>query len=236
MVGFMQIPEWFGDALVEGEQYLVGGGDESSMLIREASAQVSTYSARLKRDFSQFNFLDSPEINEYVKILLGDTSLEFSLPTIYIGAGIVAPNSTRPLVEAYDFGNMPAQGTMWYVGARSFMPTECDWARHTQRLLPGFEVDIDTALRTALADLDGQAYRLMINLDILDPAWANAVKRPVGLGITPLELFKALQIIEGTPVELLQICGLDHRHNSPHDTARLGAEIARDAALLAWGN
>ena len=236
MVGFLELPEWFGDELDPEQQFLIGGGDESAMLIREASAQVQRYSARLNRDFDQFSCFDTPEVNEYVKLLLGDTTLEFSLPVIYIGAGLAAPNSTRPLVEAYDLGTVPPPGTMWYIGARGFNRMECGWARNYQRLLPGFEVGIDVALKTALAELNGQPFRLMVNIDVIDPVWAPAVKHPVGLGLDPRELWNALQSLKEAPLELLQICGIDHKHKAPLDTARLAAELARDVALLAWGS
>ncbi|MBQ7568174.1 arginase family protein [bacterium] len=235
MVGFLELPEWFGDELDPEQQFLVGGGDDSAMLIREASAQVQRYSARLNRDFNQFSCFDTQDVNEYVRILLGDTTLEFSLPVIYIGAGLVAPNSTRPLVDAYELGTVPPQQTVWYVGARGYNQMERDWARSHQRLLPGFEVPIDVALRTALAEIGGQPFHLMVNIDVVDPVWAPAVKHPVGLGLAPRELWDALEALKGAPIELLQICGIDHKHGTPLDTARLTAELARDIALLAWG-
>ncbi len=235
MVGFLELPEWFGDDINPNEQFLVGGGDESSALIREASTSVSRFSAILNRDFNVFSAFDTSEVNEYVKLLLGDTSIDFSLPVIYVGAGVVAPTSTRPLENAYDLGTLPEPGTVWYVGARGYSALERDWARDTQRLLPGFELDVDVALRTAIDELQGQPFRLMVNLDVIDPVWAPAVKHPVGLGLTPRELWKALEAVRGAPAELVQVCGVDAKHYHPQDTARLAAELGRDIALLCWG-
>ena len=226
MVGFLGTEALYEQEVDLQRDLLIYGIDDTAAAIREYSLGISPYSPKLRRSFTNFSAYDSNERLEGVNLLLGDTSAEFQLPTIYMSIG-----------EAYNQGVLPEERTVWYLGSRNFSSEECDWARYNQRLLAGHEVDLDVAIKTALAELNGVQSRVILNMDIVDPVWAPAVQRPAGFGYEPKELLKALRSLEGAPVPLVQVCGVcvqDQETGAVAQTARLAAEFARELALTTF--
>lgn len=240
MVGFLNVPELYDDEFDPEHHFLVGGGDDSAAAIREASVEVNPYSAMLDASFRDYMVFDGPDAVDDIDLLLGDTSLQWDLPVIYLGAGLISPSNTRPIGEAYDVGEVPEPHSVWYVGARSFTRNERDWARHNQRFLPLHDVDISVGLCTAIGELNHSPFRLMLNVDVIDAVWTPAVHHPASLGVSPRELWQALKVLDGTEAAVIQVCGVkagaEAASQAVAQTARVAAEFARDICLRVWQN
>ena len=237
MVGFLGTEALYEQEVDLQRDLLIYGIDDTAAAIREYSLGISPYSPKLRRSFTNFSAYDSNERLDGVNLLLGDTSADFQLPTIYIGATVNVPYMGMSIGDAYNQGVLPEERTVWYLGSRNFSSEECDWVRYNQRLLANHEVDLDIAIKTALAELNGVQSRVILNMDIVDPVWAPAVQRPAGFGYEPRELLKALCSLEGAPVPLVQVCGVyvqDQETRDVAQTSRLAAELARELALTVF--
>lgn len=196
---------------------LLAGAGEAAEAIRRASSGLDPYVPRWDRDFLELGAADSRGALGGARLLLEPVPLEG--PQVWIGAGL---EPARP-------------GTAWYVGARRYRREERDRARREQRLLPLPEVGLEVALRTALMEIGERPFHLVLDLDVLDPAWAPAVARPCGLGADPRELWAALEVLRDRAPASFQVRGLVPETDRDGRTALLAAEIVRDLALLAWG-
>lgn len=233
MVGFLGAQALYDQEFDAQNNFLIFGVGPAADCIRESSLYISPHSPALRRNFNNFYAFDSQERLQDASLVLGETSADFQLPVIYVGGTICAPYMTCWLGEAYEINALPHERTVWYVGCRDYSPEEGEWARYNQRFLPSSELEVEVALKTALAELNGAPCRLMLNIDALDPVWAPAVRRQAGFGHTPVALLKALRCLEGSSVTVVQVCGLAASENAweQKQTARLAAEFGRELAL-----
>ena len=200
---------------------VLGGGGAMAEALRRASRGLLPYVPRLDRNFRDLSAGDAGPSLEGARILLGPCPCPPGLPQVHLGAGLPAASE---------------KGTAWYLGARRYGREERERARREQRLLPLAEIDLSTGLRTALAELGGRPFRLVLDLDLLDPAWAPAVQDPAGLGAEPRELWKAFEVLrDEATLESFEVRGLVVERDPSGQTARLAAEAVRDLALLVWG-
>ena len=203
-----------------GTRRLVAGAGPVAEALRRASRGLDPYAPRWDRDFRDLGAADAGSAREGAHILLGPGPVPEGLPLVYLAAGL------EPVEPP---------GTAWYLGARRYTREARDRARREQRLLPLAEVDLGVALRTALLETGGSPFHLVLDLDVLDPAWAPGVERPAGLGATPRELWAALGLLRDGPVASFEVRGLVPERDPEGRTALLAAEAVRDLALLAWG-
>ncbi len=203
-----------------GTRLILGGDGEGARAIRRASWRLDAYVPRWDRDFRDLGLADAGPGLEGASILLGPAPFPEGVPTIHLGATL--PPGGRP-------------GTLWYLGARRYQKEERDLARSQQRLLPLAEIGLDAGLRTALLEIGPRPGHLVLDLDVLDPAWAPAVARPCGLGAQPLELWRAFEVLRDGPLRSFEVRGLVVELDHDGRTAFLAAEAVRDLALLLWG-
>lgn len=236
MIGFLGADVLYEQQFDPERDFLVSGVDETASVIRESSLAITPYSSRQRRSFASFSAYDSEERLDGVGLLLGDCSADFQMPVIYIGGSIAVPYMTSTVAGAYDAGMLPAERTVWYIGARDFSADECAWARYNQRLMADGEIDIETAVKTALSELAGTPCRVMLNIDIIDPVWAPYVRHQAGFGYDPKTLLKALLCFEGGAVSMVQVCGLGNSGTDQEKniTSRLAAELARELSLAVF--
>jgi len=199
---------------------LLGGEGEGARALRQASLKLQTWVPRWDRDFRDLGLADAGGRLEGASILLGPAPRPEGVTTIHLGASL--PPADHP-------------GTVWYVGARHYSKEDRDRARSQQRLLPLAEVGLEVALRTSLLEIGPRPTHLVLDLDILDPAWAPAVARPGGLGAEPRELWQAFSVLRDRPLRSFEVRGLVARLDREGRTALLAAEAVRDLALLLWG-
>lgn len=217
------------------QSLLISGDSVEADLIRQASAEICPYSAMLRRDFRSFDSYDLPERRD-AALLLGYIKEAPPLPVICLSGQIYAPGVNMSVEEAGNSGCLPVDGTVWYLGARSFTADTERWARYNHRLLTAFELNIEDALRTALAELNGAACRVIFNVDILDPVWTPSLSRRAGFGYNPLDLLKALRCLEGANIDSVQVCGVTRCADvvAERETARTAAEFARELSLAVF--
>jgi arginase family enzyme len=199
---------------------VLGGGGLVAQAIRRASLALDPYVPRWDRDFRDLGVADSGAIRKGARIMLGPGASPEEVPVIYVGAGVPV---------------LPRVPAVWYVGGRRYGREDRDRARHEHRLLPLAEISLEVGLRTALLELGGQAFHLVVDLDVLDPVWAPAVARPTGLGAEPRELWKAFETLRASTLGSFEIRGLLPGRDADGQSARLAAEAVRDLALLVWG-
>ena len=176
MVGFLGTEILYEQNFDPQKDFLISGTDDTANLIRENSLNIGMYSPFLRRDFSRFSAFDSDTRIDNVSLLLGDSSMDFLLPIIYIGGHVAVPYLGCSVSEANNLGVLPAEHTIWYVGCRNYTSDEEYWVRYNQRLLHRFELDLDIALKTAVCEMNGTPCRIIFNIDVIDPVWAPSVK------------------------------------------------------------
>ncbi|MBQ7502017.1 arginase family protein [bacterium] len=217
------------------QSLLITGDSVEADLIRQASAEICPYSVMLRRDFRSFKAFDLPERAD-AALVLGYIKEAPPLPVVCISGQIYAPGVNMSVEEAGNSGTLPVDGTVWYVGARSFTEETERWARYNHRLLTAFELNLEDALKTSLAELNGNACRLILNVDILDPVWTPSLSRRFGFGFSPLELLRAFKCLEGANIDSVQVCGVTRCADviAERETARIAAELARELSLTVF--
>ena len=152
MVGFLGAQALYDQEFDAQNNFLIFGVGPAADCIRESSLYISPHSPALRRNFNNFYAFDSQERLQDASLVLGETSADFQLPVIYVGGTICAPYMTCWLGEAYEINALPPERTVWYVGCRDYSPEEGEWARYNQRFLPSSELEVEVALKTALAE------------------------------------------------------------------------------------
>lgn len=131
-------------------------------------------------------------------------------------------------------GEHLGEGRVFLVGARAYTREERDWFSHRQRLLPIFEVDLETAVRTVAAEVGPRPLYVSIDVDVLDPAWAPGVGNPEGLGATYRELRSSLDVLKESQVVAFDVVEVIGGLDPSGRTALTGAELLRDNILTWW--
>ena len=125
-------------------------------------------------------------------------------------------------------------GRFFQVGGRAYSKNERDWMRRHQRLLPCFEVDIEVAVRTAMAEIGDRPIYVSLDLDVLDPSFAPEVSRLEGFGVSYSELRAALDVLGEARVVGFDLAGLPRAGGVNSQTLHLAAEVLRDNILAWW--
>ncbi len=131
-------------------------------------------------------------------------------------------------------GEQLGDGRVFLVGARAYVKEERDWFRHHQRLLPLFEIDLETAVRSVMEDVGDRPLYVTIDIDVLDPAWAPGVGNPEGLGATYRELRAALDLLSQKNVVAFDLVEVIGGLDPSGRTGLTGAELVRDNILTWW--
>lgn len=192
---------------------VVCGGGSVAEAIRRASQDLEPFSPLLDRELRDASDAGANVVSG-ARLYLGHGRRD--LPLIRLGAELEELEGPRTS----------------YLGVRACSVADRDRARHEHRLLTG--IDLATALRTAALELGGELAHLVVDLDVLDPAFAPGVARPFALGASPRELWDALRGLEPGSVASAEVTGLVPWRDPEGRTARLAAELARDLALILW--
>lgn len=120
------------------------------------------------------------------------------------------------------------------LGAKEYTESQRDELRSTQRLLPGFEVTFERALRAATQELEEQAVFLSLHLNLFT---ATAVFEAEGCsfeGLEPSLVFRHIEILRQAKIIGFQLWGGATHMRASSRTSLLGAEILRHIIFAFW--
>lgn len=123
---------------------------------------------------------------------------------------------------------MPGKN-IYQFGIRSGTKEEFEFAKENTNLYP---IEVIEPLRQALKKIGNRPVHITLDIDVVDPAFANGTGTPEPGGITSKELIQSVNLIKD-----LNIVGFDIVEVSPHydisdRTALLAAKIIRDIILI----
>lgn len=211
--------------------------------VARASHMLGSYSPRLKLDLEHLAPYDSkiadldraPSLGKRLAIIANESGPHiFSYKKAYSNLhGILLSGHLNLAIDSW----APRLGiaSITSIGARSYSKDEQDLMRNTQRLLPLHEVDLDTAIRTAVADNSSSIFWLSLDLTILEPHLTPAVMPIFPGGASLSALRSALAQIPGSKVVGFEVIGLPKKHETNLPTILTAVELLRDNILAWWG-
>lgn len=237
----------------EGPTNCRGGQMDGPAAVRRASTLLETYVPRLDQDFhdlgladhGDFPIDDIPTAKKSIYLGGDHTVSELTIKAqSHKDLAVVTFDAHLDAFDVYEgsqrthacwarrIGEHLGDNSLWFLGARAYTKEERDWARHHQRLLPLFEVDLETAALTAAHEIQDRPVYVSVDIDVLDPAYAPGVGNPEGLGATQEDLWKALAKLKN--VVAFDLVEVTPRLDPSLRTALVGAELIRDFSLLWW--
>ncbi len=141
----------------------------------------------------------------------------------YLGCPNSHASAVRRLV---DF--MPGKN-IYQFGIRSGTKEEFEYAKANTNM---FTVEVLEPLKKVVHKFKGRPVHFTLDIDVVDPAYANGTGTPEPGGISSKELIQALEVMKD-----LSIVGFDIVEVSPHydqsdRTALLAAKIIRDMIMI----
>ena len=141
----------------------------------------------------------------------------------YLGCPNSHASAVRRLV---DF--MPGKN-IYQFGIRSGTKEEFEYAKANTNM---YKVEVLEPLKKVVNKFKGRPVHFTLDIDVVDPAYANGTGTPEPGGISSKELIQALEVIKD-----LNIVGFDIVEVSPHydqsdRTALLAAKIIRDMIMI----
>lgn len=219
---------------------------ESSILLlapdydaRELSHRLGPYAAWSDLDLTDLAPQDGGGV-ESAQGWTGQTRLAVLAP----GSGAVDPDMLQRAVPqarvfclegtlsaaAGTWGARCVPGTVVSIGARTYTRAQRDLMRDRQRLLPCHELDLATAVRTAVDESESFPLWIRVGLDVLE-GYGQAVASG---GARFKELQSALVLIPGDRVAGFEIVGFPAPEERNLALALTGVELLRDNILSWW--
>lgn len=123
---------------------------------------------------------------------------------------------------------MPGKN-IYQFGIRSGTKEEFEYAKNNTNM---YKFDVIEPLKQVIKTLSGKPVHITLDIDVVDPAYANGTGTPEPGGITSKELLEAVNLLKD-----LNIVGFDIVEVSPHydisdRTALLAAKVIRDIILI----
>jgi len=142
----------------------------------------------------------------------------------YLGCSNSHASAVRRLI---DF--MPGKN-IYQFGIRSGTKEEFEYAKANTNM---YTIEVLEPLKKVVGQFKGRPIHLTLDIDVVDPAYANGTGTPEPGGISSKELIQALKVIKD-----LNIVGFDIVEVSPHydqsdRTALLAAKVIRDMIMIA---
>jgi arginase family enzyme len=231
------------------------GGRESGLIIeltapgpevRQASHRLGSFSPRLDRELAELAPLDvgepradlgAPPLGSAVRrAMLRETAPPFAveaLPGSQTSLRVLALGGT--LQEACHWGELLGPGRVYALGGRAYDRASRDFLRSTQRLLPWHEIDLKTAVLSAVKESGADPLWVSLGLDLLAPHLVPGVAAVAPGGATLEALQAALETIPGERVIGFAVTGYPDSANRNEFTALTAAELLRDNILTWWG-
>lgn len=214
---------------------LLAPGDEA----RELSHRLGSYSPRYDKDLASVGPRDGGQPER-----AGEWRGERRLAVLSAAGRAVGPERVQrahsqarvlclegTLEAAADlWGAVLPPGTVVALGCRRYSRSQRDLMRNRQRLLPAHELDLTTAVRSALAESPEATFWVRVGLDVLE-GYGQAVASG---GVRFAELREALDVIPGAQVLGFEIVGFPEAPGRNLERALTGVELLRDNILSWW--
>lgn len=117
---------------------------------------------------------------------------------------------------------------IYQFGIRSGIKEEFEYA---QQHMHTFKFDVLESLKRCLCDLKGHPVYITLDIDVVDPAYANGTGTPEPGGCTSGEIIKAVHVMQELDVVGFDLVEVSPSYDPSNRTAILAAKIIREALL-----
>ncbi|HHW49280.1 MAG TPA: agmatinase [Clostridiaceae bacterium] len=114
-------------------------------------------------------------------------------------------------------------------GIRSGTKEEFDYARENTNL---FKFDVFQPLKSVLADLKGYPVYVTLDIDVVDPAFANGTGTPEPGGISSNEMLQTVGLLKELNIVGFDIVEVSPPYDISDRTALLAAKIIREVLMI----
>lgn len=142
----------------------------------------------------------------------------------YIGCENSHASAIRRLT---DF--MPGKN-IYQFGIRSGTKEEFDFAKVNTNM---FTLDVFEPLKSVLPKLGNRPVYITLDIDVVDPAFANGTGTPEPGGITSKELIECINLLDSLNIVGFDIVEVSPPYDMSDRTALLAAKVIRDMILMA---
>lgn len=200
--------------------------------LREASAELPLELPSL--DFLQVKLVDQT----------GHSAKELCSRQVFVGHQPsevldALPDDVRVLFlgttaePVMDMGRSLGSGRVTACGLQHYSQAERDELRNTQRLLPAFEMDFETAIRTAGLENGECPLLVSLHLSLFDANSVPDIIESSLKGLDPKTYFSSLRHFPKEQIVAFHLWGAPET-GEDRRTFNLGAEILRDSILHWW--
>lgn len=117
---------------------------------------------------------------------------------------------------------------VYQFGIRSGIKEEFDYAKQHMHM---FKFKVLEPLKRCLHDLKGHPVYITLDIDVVDPAYANGTGTPEPAGCTSGEILEAIHIMKGLDIVGFDLVEVSPDYDLSNRTAILAAKIIREALL-----
>lgn len=140
----------------------------------------------------------------------------------YIGCPYSHASAIRRLT---DF--MPGRN-IYQFGIRSGTKDEFEYAKANTNMFP---LEVIEPLKKVLAGIGGRPVHVTLDIDVVDPAYANGTGTPEPGGISSKEMIQCIGLMKGLNLVGFDLVEVSPPYDSSDRTALLAAKIVRDIIL-----
>ncbi|KUK36890.1 MAG: Agmatinase SpeB [Thermacetogenium phaeum] len=119
-------------------------------------------------------------------------------------------------------------GNVYQFGIRSGTKEEFEYGRSCTVFYP---FEILPGLESCLQSLEGHPVYVTVDIDVIDPAYAPGTGTPEPGGVTPQELFRVFELLEGCRIVGCDFVELAPVYDRSGITSILAAKLVREALL-----
>lgn len=123
---------------------------------------------------------------------------------------------------------MPGKN-IYQFGIRSGTKEEFDFAKNNTNIYPFHVVE---PLKRVIGDLGNRPVYITLDIDVVDPAYANGTGTPEPGGITSKEMLEAVGLLKDLNLVGFDLVEVSPIYDASDRTALLAAKIIRDIILM----
>ena len=121
-------------------------------------------------------------------------------------------------------------GNIYQIGIRSGTVDEMEFARNNTNFYP---YEVYEPLTEILGKIKDRPVYVTLDIDVMDPAYANGTGTPEPGGITSIEMLKSFKLFEQLKLVGFDLVEVSPPFDASERTALLGAKLIREIILMA---